>query len=162
MKSPLEFFRKKELVIDRLKSADAPFMARLHTDGFHRPWNDGEFRSLLSQGPVFGFIARPVGEPHNPSGFVMARLVAGEAEILTIAVAKSERRSGLGRKLMNEVLRLLHMQRAESLFLEVDETNVAAVTLYRKLGFREVAKRPSYYEGPAGRTNALVMRLDMK
>jgi [ribosomal protein S18]-alanine N-acetyltransferase len=54
------------------------------------------------------------------------------------------------------------MQRAECLFLEVDETNVAAVTLYRKLGFREVAKRPSYYEGPSGRTNALVMRLDMK
>ena len=162
MKSPFDYFRKKDVVLDRLKAADAPFIAKLHSDGFHQPWNDGEFRALLGQAPVFGFIARPVGETHNPAGFVLARLVAGEAEILTIAVSKSERRSGLGRKLMGEVLRVLHMQRAESLFLEVDEANVAAVGLYRKLGFREVGKRPSYYEGPNGRTNALVMRLDMK
>ena len=162
MKSPLDYFRKKELVLDRLRASDAPFIARLHSEGFHHPWNDGEFRSLLGQGPVFGFIARPVGEMHNPAGFVLARLVAGEAEILTIAVAKGERRAGLGRKLMAEVMRVLHMQRAESLFLEVDETNAAAVGLYRKLGFREVGKRTSYYESPSGRTNALVMRLDMK
>lgn len=162
MKSPLDYFRKKDVVLDRLKPADAPLIARLHSEGFHHPWSDGEFRSLLGQGPVFGFIARPVGEVHNPVGFVLARLVAGEAEILTIAVARSERRAGLARKLMTEVLRLLHQQRAESLFLEVDEANAAAVALYRKLGFHEVAKRPSYYQGPNGRTNALVMRLDMK
>jgi [ribosomal protein S18]-alanine N-acetyltransferase len=162
MKSPLDYFRKREFAIQRLKTTDAVEISGLHTDGFHRPWNDGEFHSLLAQGPVFGFIARPVGNAGTAAGFVLARLAANEAEILTLAVSKQERRSGIGRKLMDAVLRELHAQRAESLFLEVDEKNAAAIGLYRKLGFREVGRRPSYYQTAEGRSSALVMRLDLK
>lgn len=162
MRSPLEFFRKREFAIERLKTTDAAAIAALHTDGFHRPWNDGEFRSLLAQGPVFGFIARPVGNASAPAGFVLARLAAGEAEILTVAVTRQERRSGLGRKLMEAVLRELHALRGETLFLEVDEKNTAAIGLYTKLGFQQVARRPSYYQTAEGRSSALVMRLDLK
>jgi [ribosomal protein S18]-alanine N-acetyltransferase len=162
MKSPLDYFRKREFSIQRLKTTDAAEISGLHTDGFHRPWNDGEFRSLLAQGPVFGFIARPVGKASTAAGFVLARLAVGEAEILTVAVSKQERRAGLGRKLMDAVLRELHAQRAETLFLEVDEKNSAAIGLYKKLGFREVGKRPSYYQTAEGRSSALVMRLDLK
>lgn len=162
MKALLNLFRKRDHVIQRLKKDDAPVIARLHTEGFHRPWNDGEFRSLLTQGPVFGFIAREIGEKGGAAGFVLARLAAGEAEILTIAVEKPARRAGLGRKLMDAVLRELHSHRAESLFLEVDEKNGAAIGLYKKLGFREVGKRPSYYQTAEGRSSALVMRLDLK
>lgn len=162
MKSPLDYFRKREFAIQRLKTTDAVEISGLHTDGFHRAWNDGEFRSLLAQGPVFGFIARPVGKAGTAAGFVLARLAAGEAEILTVAVAKPERRTGLGRKLMDAVLRELHAQRAQTLFLEVDEKNAAAIGLYKKLGFAEVGKRPSYYQTAEGRSSALVMRLDLK
>jgi [ribosomal protein S18]-alanine N-acetyltransferase len=161
MKSPLDYFRKREFAFERLKSADCDAMAHLHGQGFHRPWNDGEFRALLVQSPVFGFIARPVGNSAKPAGFVLLRIVAGEAEILTITVAKSERRGGIGRALMDAALRHLHQQRAQTLFLEVDEQNVAAVGLYKKLGFTEVARRPSYYDTPTGKSAALVMRLDL-
>jgi len=94
---------------------------------------------------------------------VLARLTAGEGEILTVAVARSHRRQGLGWQLMDAVLRELHAQRAEALFLEVDETNVAAIALYRRLGFREVGKRANYYRSPErGPTGALVMRRDLR
>ena len=61
------------------------------------------------------------------------------------------------------VLRRLHGERAEALFLEVDETNAPALALYRRLGFREVGKRPNYYRSPEnGPTGALVMRRDLR
>ena len=110
---------------------------------------------------MFGFAARQVGNPKAPVGFVLARLAAGEAEILTVAVARAHRRHGLGWRLMDAVLRQLHADRAEALFLEVDETNAAAA-LYRRMGFSEVGKRPNYYESGDGRTSALVMRRDLR
>jgi ribosomal-protein-alanine N-acetyltransferase len=89
--------------------------------------------------------------------------MAGEAEIITIAVARAHRRRGLGRLLMEAVLRDLHAIRAEALVLEVDEKNAAAVALYRKLGFREVGKRAGYYPSADGTaSNALVMRRDLR
>ena len=52
---------------------------------------------------------------------------------------------------------------SEALFLEVDETNVPALALYRRLGFREVGKRPAYYDrAEGGRSGALVMRRDLR
>jgi ribosomal-protein-alanine N-acetyltransferase len=64
---------------------------------------------------------------------------------------------------MDAVLRDLHSTRAEALFLEVDEKNAAAISLYRQLGFREVGKRSYYYRSAAGPpSNALVMRRDLR
>ena len=89
-----------------------------------RPWTDGEFEQLLSQDTVFGFAGLETGKGSaGPVGFVLVRLAAGEAEILTLAVARSHRREGLGWQLMDAALRELHAQRADKLFLEVDETN---------------------------------------
>lgn len=162
MRSPLDYFRKPTFVIESLERSHAASISKLHGDGFNRPWSDGEFQALLVQAPVFGFVAKPEGRAGAaPSGFVLARLVAGEAEILTIVVSKSARRCGLGHSLMDTVLRHLHRARTECLILEVDETNLAAIGLYKRFGFKEVARRPAYYDTKDGKTSALVMRLDL-
>lgn len=161
MRLPFEYLWQKQYVIVPLKSAHSAAAAALHVEGFHRPWSDGEFRSLLSQENVFGFVALAEGRPKAPPGFIVARLAAGEAEILTLAVAKSVRRHGIGSRLVDETLRRLHTERAQSLFLEVDGANAAAVSLYKRTGFKKVGERPAYYEGPEGKTAALVMRLDL-
>ncbi len=97
-----------------------------------------------------------------PAGFVLARLVAGEGEILTVAVARAWRRRGLGWLLMDAVLRALYRERAEALFLEVDEANIPARRLYEGLGFSEVGRRARYYQhGDGPSTAALVMRRDL-
>lgn len=163
MRMPL-LFGKPELSIEALTSDDARHLPALHAEDFFRPWSEDEFETLIEQDPVFGFAAWQVGNrQQHPAGFVLARSVAGEAEILTIVVARTFRRIGLGRDLMEAVLRELHAHRAETLFLEVDETNIAALTLYQRLGFREVARRKAYYENHnAERTAAIVMRRDLK
>jgi len=114
---------------------------------------------------VFGFCAfqtnaffsRPLG------GFVLSREAAGEAEILTIGVAEKVARSGLGWRLMQAALREATVRGVETMFLEVEENNVAAVGLYRRLGFEQVARRPAYYAAADGtRSAALVMRRDLR
>ncbi|APH70563.1 GNAT family N-acetyltransferase [Aquibium oceanicum] len=164
MRVPFINGRKREFLIDPLATRDTAAMAVLHREDFSRPWTSVEFAGLLAQETVFGFAAREIGRPAAlPAGFVLARQAAGEAEILTITVARSFRRGGLGWALMDAVLRELYHQRAEALFLEVDETNHAAVALYRRMRFREVAKRPAYYSQPGvPPTTALVMRRDLR
>ena len=162
MRLPFESLWQKKHVLVPLQAAHSAAIAALHAEGFHRPWSDGEFRSLLCQENVFGFVALVEGKPKAPpAGFILARLAAGEAEILTVAVAKSVRRHGVGSQLVDETLRRLHAERAQSLFLEVDGANAAAVSLYKRTGFKKVGERPAYYEGPQGKTAALVMRLDL-
>lgn len=163
MKLPF-FSPPQEFAVEALADDDARLLPVIHREDFSRPWSGGEFETLLSQDGVFGFASWRVGNRKaGPVGFVLARLAAGEAEILTIAVLRACRGLGIGRDLMEAVLRELHAQRAEALFLEVDETNAPAVALYRRLGFREVARRPGYYGGPGVRkTDALVMRRDLR
>ncbi|HEY5818523.1 MAG TPA: N-acetyltransferase [Mesorhizobium sp.] len=157
--------RRRDYALERLEPGHGGDLAALHSEDFTRPWSPEEFSALLEDSHVFGFAVREVGgRRKEPLGFVLARLAAGEAEILTVAVARAHRRHGLGWKLMDAVLRQLHAERAEALFLEVDETNAAALALYRRLGFHQVGKRAGYYESGAGahRTAALVMRRDLR
>lgn len=157
--------RRRDYVIEPLERYHSGDLAMLHREDFIRPWSQEEFASLLDDRHVFGFAVRQVGNPKiGPVGFVLARLAASEAEILTVAVARSHRGAGLGWKLMDAVLRQLHAERAEALFLEVDETNAPALALYRHFGFQQVGRRENYYEGAGerGRTAALVMRLDLR
>lgn len=164
MRIPFLQARSKDFALAPLEPADLATIATLHREDFARPWNEAEFDGLLSQDTVFGFAARQVGHgSEGPVGFVLSRLAAGEAEILTVAVARSHRRLGLGWKLMDAVLRELHARRADALFLEVDETNVAAIALYRRFGFRQVGRRPNYYSSADGSSaGALVMRRDLR
>jgi len=164
MRIPFFQPRRRDYALEPLTVSDSAAISVLHREDFVRPWTDGEFASLLEQDTVFGYAARETGQGAKPPvGFVLARLAAGEGEILTVAVARAHRRQGLGWQLMDAVLRELHAQRAEALFLEVDETNAPAIALYRRLGFRQVGQRPNYYRSTEhGPTGALVMRRDLR
>ncbi len=89
--------------------------------------------------------------------------MAGEAEILTIAVSDKVARFGLGWRLMQAALREAKGRGGEAMFLEVDDGNQAALGLYRKLGFEKAGERPAYYTDENGRrSSALVMRRDLR
>ncbi|MDH6265051.1 ribosomal-protein-alanine N-acetyltransferase [Rhizobium sp. SG_E_25_P2] len=158
------FVRKIEFDIFPAENSDCDEFSRLHGERFYRRWGDGEFHSLMTQDTVFGFSARVTSGPSlGLGGFVLARAAAGEAEILTIAVSDKFGRQGLGWRLMLAAMRETRARGGETIFLEVDEGNVSALGLYRKLGFRQVAERKGYYaDGDGGRSTALVMRLDLR
>ncbi|NRF11014.1 GNAT family N-acetyltransferase [Agrobacterium pusense] len=148
-----------------MQHEDCAAVAELHALRFPRPWNDGEFSGLLTQGSVFGAVARQTNAFFSKplGGFVLAREVAGEAEILTVAVADKFARAGLGWRLMQSAIREAMMRGAETMFLEVDNNNAPALGLYRKLGFKTVAERKAYYTAKDGtKSTALVMRRDLR
>lgn len=157
------FGSKQTFEITPMETADAAIAARLHDEAFPRGWSDGEFLSLLSQPAVFGFlIVDPSRRRAQAAGFVLVREAAAEAEILSIAVSATAKRSGLGWRLMQAAMREASQRGAEEMFLEVDEINQAAIALYKKLGFSKVGERNAYYERPgAARTAAWVMRRDL-
>lgn len=139
------------------RSGDAHALARLHAEGFERGWSAGEFEQLLSDRSVLGLVC--AGGLGAPAGFVLARIAADEAEILSIVVARSSRRQGVGAALLTHLLSSLAQHRVAALFLEVEEENAAAIALYRHFGFGEVGKRKSYYKRADGSSPAaLVMR----
>lgn len=141
----------RETVLRRLTIEDASLISDLHALGFQPAWGTEDMLGLLQDKNVFGFLAvdKNVLLHSRPLGFVLARNLVDEAEILTIAVDPRGRGRGTGKALMREVLRTLYADRKERLVLEVDEGNDAALTLYRRLGFQKVGERKGYYSAAA-------------
>lgn len=156
--------RQDDHLLLPMTSSDAATASTIHGEAFRRAWSDGEFSSLLLQPAVFGFLACEPGKARTrASGFVLAREAAGEAEILTIGVLPRARRMALGWRLMRAAIAEAGSRGAEEMFLEVDETNSAAIALYTKLKFIKAGERKAYYAHPGeAATAALVMRLDLR
>ncbi|MFE3839366.1 ribosomal protein S18-alanine N-acetyltransferase [Pseudogemmobacter sonorensis] len=131
---------------------DPARLAALHAASFTtpRPWDAAEIAGLLASAPVF--VLEEAG------GFLIGRAIAGEAELLTLAVAPARRRQGLGRRLVEGFLTRARALQAETAFLEVSAENPAAIALYESLGFRRAGVRRGYYAAPDGqRIDAIVM-----
>ncbi len=156
--------KKGEIDIAPMETADCAAASMIHGQRFARAWSDGEFHALLSQKTVLGFVAKRKSSLPGAAlvGFVLAREVAGEAEILSIAVDSKWAGQGLGWRLMQTAIREIKQRGGETIFLEVDEGNDPAIALYKRLRFSKVSERKGYYTDAEGRkSTALVMRLDL-
>lgn len=135
-------------------------LAELHREGFAESWSAKDFSEVLSMPGAFGFA---FAEKPNGAfvGYVLARQISDEMEILTLVVAPSARRQGLAKQLMRLAEETGRARGAQALFLEVADDNDAAIALYQGLGFDEVGRRPNYYgrKTPSGPVDARVMRL---
>ncbi len=135
--------------------------AAIHATSFAYPWQEADFEQLFVATGTFADGAIEAKEEHL-AGFVLSRVAAGEAEILTIAVAPEWRRRRIASSLLTPHMAGLAAIRVDRLFLEVDAENSAARALYARFGFQEVGERKAYYRAADARTTgALVMRRDL-
>ncbi|WP_406855615.1 GNAT family N-acetyltransferase [Alsobacter sp. KACC 23698] len=142
-----------------LRMQDAAAIADLHAEGFHASWSAQDCESMLLDKAVVG---QGIGRGAGLEGFVLSRMAADEAEILTIAVARRRRGAGLGKRLLQAHLGRLAGLGIRRLFLEVDEGNAPARALYGRLGFDEVGRRNGYYRKPDGSAaTALVLKREL-
>lgn len=115
-------------------------------DAAPRPWSLRDFESLLAD-PLTLLVT-------DDGGFALGRVIAPEAELLTLAVAPARRRQGLGRALVARLEAAAAARGAAAMFLEVAATNGPARALYAALGYARAGLRRGYY-GPG--IDALVM-----
>jgi ribosomal-protein-alanine N-acetyltransferase len=107
-------------------------------------WTTRDYENVV-QGGMAGWVAEENGEVY---GFIVARRVANDVEILNLAVQPAQRHRGVGGALLREVLAWAATYHAESAFLEVRVSNLAAIRFYEHNGFEVTGRRPRYYTAP--------------
>lgn len=134
-------------------------LAALHGRVFADGWPAAAFAALLLIPGTLVLVALDDG---RPVGFVVARSVLDEAEVITIGVLPEHLRQGHALRLMDAVRDRTAAAGVKSLFLEVNAANTAARALYARLGFATVGQRKGYYERPGHPPeDALVLRLSL-
>ncbi len=124
---------------------------------FTDPWSRRSFEELLAQPHVRALAVD--GDDGALAGYVLYTVVAGEGEILNLAVAPGARRRGLGRILLEATLDRMRETGAATVFLEVRQSNQAAIELYARSGFASISLRRGYYRNPT--EHAVTMALDL-
>lgn len=109
-------------------------------------WSAPQCASLIRMPGVWLTLAR---QGEETVGFAMSRNVAGEAELLLLAVRRGRQGSGIGRRLLDAFEHDARRRGAERLHLEMRDGN-PAVDLYLKAGFRMIGRRRNYYNGAGG------------
>ena len=146
-------------VVSDATARDVAAIAELHAGSFRRGWSDDEIEGILADRNVAAHRAT-VGR--NFAGFIISRVAADEAEILSVAVSSRFQGRAIARMLLRHHLGRLAALGVRTVFLEVDEGNDPALRLYRRAGFTEVGRRAGYYPNPGGKpAAALVLRRNL-
>ncbi len=138
-----------DIEIRRVGREAAGTLAALNAESFAgiagHPWSAKDFEEVLADGAAIGLLASEASSG-EPVGYVLIRRVLDEAELLSVGVSPRRRGHGIGRAVVEAGARLAESEGASRLFLEVAEDNLAALGLYRMLGFAEIGKRRDYYK----------------
>jgi [ribosomal protein S18]-alanine N-acetyltransferase len=152
-------FARAEPTLSEATPNDAAPLSALHGTCFHRGWSEDELERLLADR---GVVTHRAMIGRRLAGFIMSRLIDGEAEILSVAVAAARRNRGLARQLLNLHMRALAALGVRTIFLEVDEGNIPARRLYQRAGFQAVGRRQGYYPQSGGQNSAaLLLRCEL-
>jgi len=138
-----------------LVEADLDRVAAIEREAFTDPWPRRSFVELLAEPHVRAVVHRD----GRLAGYALFSLVAGEGEILNLAVDPSARRRGFGRRLLDAVLEAMRAAGTTAVFLEVRQSNHAAIELYAGAGFHPVSIRRAYYRNPTEHAVTMALQL---
>lgn len=140
-----------------MEKADISQLAELEKLCFSDPWSESAFEYELRNPLSLWLVA---ADEQVVAGYVGSQTVMGEADMMNIAVAPSYRRQKIAENLVLTLIEMLNEKNAKSLTLEVRVSNAPAISLYEKLGFIQVGRRPGYYRNP--REDAYILRKEWK
>ena len=142
---------------------DLTGMMQIEREVFELPWSAGQMKDslLAAHCQTWGIFSEEVG---TLMGFGVLSIVLDEIELLTLGISSCFHRKGYGEKLLKFLLDKAREAKAEKVFLEVPESNQAALNLYLKCGFSKIGLRENYYpnlDPNQDREDAILMKLDL-
>ena len=151
--------------------SDLPEVLRVESSCYDFPWSEKNFRDCMNAGYLCYVadlaVQATADAGTDPAGTESGRLAGhgilmlgpGEAHVLNICVQPAGRRQGLARKFLHHLLASARQHEAREVFLEVRESNQAAICLYESTGFNQLTVRRGYYDSKVndgGREDALI------
>lgn len=142
------------LTIRDMHEADVAEVVRIERASYTFPWTEGIFRDCLR----VKYICRVIEVGATVVGYGIMSVGAGEAHLLNVCVSGAYRCRGIGRRLLQHLLRLAARAGALEAFLEARPSNLPAIRLYESLGFTQIGVRRGYYQAVGGREDAIVLK----
>lgn len=142
---------------------DLALLAALHAEIFKAPWDQPwsaqSFAEILAMPGAHGWL---MSSGETPLGFLLARFILDEGEILLTGIVPGARRHGHAARLMRIVMESARAAGLRTLFLEHAAGNEAAGALYGRFGFTRIGRRRAYYERRGGgREDAVTLRCEL-
>ncbi|MBQ7925385.1 MAG: ribosomal protein S18-alanine N-acetyltransferase [Lachnospiraceae bacterium] len=140
------------LEIRRLQAEDIPHLLPMEQEAFSSPWSERNFKELLDKETYLYLVALSEGIPVGICGMIM---VCGEGDIDKVLVDFGHRGQGIGKALLQELIRQGQRQGIADFTLEVRVSNTPAIRLYEQEGFVSEGIRPGFYDKP--KEDAMIM-----
>ena len=141
-----------EIIIRKMQRSDLAKVCEIENDNFSLPWSEKSFLESMERNDTV-FLTALVGE--EVAGYIGCYCIAGTGEITNVAVKETCRRKGIGGMLLEKLYEEGAFLDAQEFFLEVRESNEAAIALYSNQGFVKEGIRKNFYEKPV--ENAVIM-----
>lgn len=145
-----------ELFIRNATPNDVSQIEEIEKSSFSTPWSEKWLLDEINNSEDFFWVAT---DENDILGYAVVGKLGTEAELYNIAVDNAHRGKGIGNALMEHLTREVSECGIEAVFLEVRETNAAAISLYEKHGFKAVGRRKNYYREPT--EDAILMTLSL-
>lgn len=151
------------MLIRRMTMQDIPEVVEIEKQCFSLPWSEKSFEDSLTREDTIFLVCETVGDvgesvvPDCVAGYMGLYLSFDEASVTNVAVSPCFRKKGYGEALVTAAKEFAKESGAECIFLEVRESNVPAISLYKKQGFEELGIRKKFYEHPV--EDAIIMKV---
>ena len=132
----------------------------IERESFEHPWS-----ASLMKDSILSAHTQSWGLFDNSNkliAFTIISVIFDEAEILDFSVAKTFQGKGFGQKLLSYIMNHLSYKGVEKLFLELRESNVPAVNIYKKYHFKKISMRKNYYRVGDSYEDALVLQANLQ
>ncbi len=130
-----------------------PRILEIEPQAHSHPWSETLLSDINSRGAFHHVLIKD----QRVIGYFYAQNIVGEVTLLNIAIDPCFQGQGYGSKLLEAFLEFCQHREAESVWLEVRESNITASRLYQNLGFNEVDRRRDYYPTMNGKEDAIIM-----